>query len=146
MVERYILAAIGSCVSAAMIRVFATALSLIQSDAALGQIVQVGATQLIALSGYDFTMVVAVGSLGGVVSFFKERQGGEISRVRVFTAIGHILTAQFAAVIVYLVCVDNGVGQAIAWALCGLAGWGGNRTIETLSTFVSKRLGIGTSP
>lgn len=123
-----------------IIRVFAGIVATIQTDSAFGQMLQTEAQRIIALTPFDFTVIVALGGAGGVVSYFKEQQVTEWKHIRLFGALGHVLAAQFAASIVYLFAVEFGWSEPWAFALCGLAGWMGNRALETLESLVVKRL------
>lgn len=98
----------------------------------------------ITMSGRDFALTMAVSAFGGVASFMHEVRG-DPTNLRIINAIGHMFSAQFAGLMMYLLSIEWGLSSAYGIAMCGVAGWGGNKTMTLLSDKLLARVGIGTN-
>lgn len=95
----------------------------------------------IGMSARDFWLTMAVSAFGGVASFMHEVRG-DSSNLKIINAIGHMFSAQFAGLMMYLLAVEWGISSAYGIAMCGIAGWGGNKTIQLLSDKLLAKVGI----
>ena len=103
------------------------------------------AQRVVDLSIRDFWLACATGSAGGAVSLFRELRD-DWSKFRVLWALGHMVTAQFAALMTYLLAVTWELPETLALVACGLFGWLGNAGLEKLSGIATRALGIGDPP
>lgn len=97
----------------------------------------------ITMSGRDFALTMGVSAFGGIASFMHEVRG-DPTNLRIINAIGHMFSAQFAGLLMYLLAIEWGLSSAYGIALCGVAGWGGNKTMTLLSEKLLARVGIDT--
>jgi len=97
----------------------------------------------ISMSGRAFALTMAVSALGGVASFMHEVRG-DPTNLRIINALGHMFSAQFAGLIMFLLTVEWGMSTPYGLALCGVAGWGGNKTMTVLSDRLLAKAGIDT--
>lgn len=100
---------------------------------------------VVDLSIPDFWLACATGSAGGAVSLFRELRD-DWSKFRVLWALGHMVTAQFAALMTYLLAVTWELPVTLALVASGLFGWLGNAGLEKLSGIATRALGIGDPP
>jgi hypothetical protein len=103
------------------------------------------AQRVVDLSIRDFWLACATGSAGGAVSLFRELRD-DWSKFRVLWALGHMVTAQFAALMTYLLAVTWELPETLALVASGLFGWLGNAGLEKLSGIATRALGIGDPP
>lgn len=103
------------------------------------------AQRVVDLSITDFWLACATGSAGGAVSLFRELRD-DWSKFRVLWALGHMVTAQFAALMTYLLAVTWELPVTLALVASGLFGWLGNAGLEKLSGIATRALGIGDPP
>lgn len=103
------------------------------------------AQRVVDLSIRDFWLACATGSAGGAVSLFRELRD-DWSKFRVLWALGHMVTAQFAALMTYLLAVTWELPVTLALVASGLFGWLGNAGLEKLSGIATRALGIGDPP
>lgn len=97
--------------------------------------------RIVALSAIDFAFACATGSMGGAVSLFRELRR-DWSKFRLMEAIGHMVTAQFAALLTYLLAVNYQFPFTLALFAAGIMGWLGNAGIERLSNKATQVLGL----
>lgn len=86
----------------------------------------------------------AIATLGGTVSLLHELRARP-NNWNILYAIGHLFAAQFAGIIMYLLSVEWGFSVPFGLVSCGLAGWGGNRTISLLNDRIVNRI-FGAAP
>ena len=103
------------------------------------------AQRVVDLSIRDFWLACATGSAGGAVSLFRELRD-DWSKFRVLWALGHMVTAQFAALMTYLLAVTWELPVTLALVASGLFGWLGNAGLEKLSGIATRALRIGDPP
>lgn len=103
------------------------------------------AQRVVDLSIRDFWLACATGSAGGAVSLFRELRD-DWSKFRVLWALGHMVTAQFAALMTYLLAVTWELPVTLALVASGLFGWLGNAGLEKLSGIATRALKIGHPP
>lgn len=103
------------------------------------------AQRVVDLSIPDFWLACATGSAGGAVSLFRELRD-DWSKFRVLWALGHMVTAQFAALMTYLLAVTWELPVTLALVASGLFGWLGNAGLEKLSGIATRALKIGDPP
>ena len=135
---KLILAAGSAACSAAMIRMLAT---IVAAIAPAESWAAVTATSIVELSPLHFSLTAGIAAFGGAASLFHELRI-DIARFSVASACGHMVIAQFAGMLVYLLATYYVAPITIALVLCGLAGWGGGAAITRLNSAVVKRLGI----
>ena len=86
-----------------------------------------------------FYGTVAIAALGGATSMLHEiKQSPE--KFSLLNGIGHMFAAQFAGLLTYLVGIEYNLAPALALAACGVAGWGGNRTIQLVNDRIINRV------
>ena len=100
------------------------------------------AQRVVDLSITDFWLACATGSAGGAVSLFRELRG-DWSKFRVLWALGHMVTAQFAALMTYLLAVTWELPVTLALVASGLFGWLGNAGLEKLSGIATRAIRRG---
>lgn len=137
-VAKLVLAATSAACSAAMIRVLASIVVVIAPSDSWAA---VGAASIVELSPLHFSLTAGIAAFGGAASLFHELRI-DIARFSVASACGHMVIAQFAGMLVYLLATYYVAPITIALVLCGLAGWGGGAAITRLNAAVVKRLGI----
>lgn len=81
----------------------------------------------------------AIATLGGAVSLLHELRTNA-QTWNILNAIGHMFAAQFAGLLVYLLGIEWGFDWPFALAACGVAGWGGNKTIQLVNDRVISRI------
>lgn len=86
----------------------------------------------------------AIATLGGAVSLLHELRE-QSQKWSILNAVGHMFAAQFAGIIMYLLSVEWGFSVPFGLVSCGLAGWGGNRTISLLNDRIVNRI-FGAAP
>lgn len=132
------LAVMSATAAAGMLRILtiitATTFPL---DGMAAEVVQ----RIVALSAIDFAFACATGSMGGAVSLFRERRR-DWSKFRLMEAIGHMVTAQFSALLTYLLAVNYQFPFTLALFAAGIMGWLGNAGIERLSAKATQVLGL----
>jgi hypothetical protein len=86
-----------------------------------------------------FYSTVAIAALGGATSMLHEiKQAPE--RFSLLNGIGHMFAAQFAGLLAYLLGIEYTLPPALALVACGIAGWGGNRTIQLINDRIINRV------
>lgn len=93
------------------------------------------------MGAMQFWLTAAIAGVGGAVSFLHDVRV-DASNLRALTALGHMLAAQFAGLLTFLLAIEWQMPEYLALALCGVAGWGGNHYIEKLSAALFSRAGI----
>lgn len=96
------------------------------------------------LSAWDFWLACATGTGGGLVSLFRELKD-DWSKFRFLWAIGHMVTAQFASLLTYLLAVHEEFPLTLALVASGIFGWLGNAGLEKLSKVITRAFGLNTS-
>lgn len=81
----------------------------------------------------------AIAALGGAVSLLHELRTTQMSW-SILNAVGHMFAAQFAGLLVYLLGMEWGFSWPFALVACGVAGWGGNRSITLVNDRVINRI------
>lgn len=81
----------------------------------------------------------AIATLGGAVSLLHDLRTNA-QTWNILNAVGHMFAAQFAGLLVYLLGIEWGFSWPFALAACGVAGWGGNRTIQLVNDRVINRI------
>lgn len=81
----------------------------------------------------------AIATLGGAVSLLHELRN-QSQTWNILNAVGHMFAAQFAGLLVYLLGLEWGFSWPFALAACGVAGWGGNKTIQLVNDRVISRI------
>lgn len=136
--EKVALAVIGAILSAGLLRAAATLGALmLPSDTWASDL----AHQVMSLSGMHFWLAAAVATFGGAASLFHELRV-DMTRFTLPNALGHMIIAQFAGLMLYLLTVSYEQPVPLALATCGGAGWGGGKLITMVSDAIMRRLGI----
>jgi hypothetical protein len=89
----------------------------------------------------DFAIACVAAAVGGVASLFHELRA-DLTRFSFINAFGHMVLAQFAGMLVFLVSVQYGWQYPIAVFSCAVSGWGGNRTVIALNDAFMRRVGM----
>lgn len=133
---KIILAVLAALFSGAMIRTTCWALVTFGPDDtwAVEQ-----AERLIAMTGLDFWMAIAIASWGGAASLFHELRT-DIQKFSVLNATGHMVIAQFAGVSGFMLAVHLQMPWALGMLVCGSFGWGGNRALLKLNNALMGRV------
>lgn len=132
------LAVMSAAAAAGMLRILtAITAATFPLDGLAAEVVQ----RIVALSAIDFAFACATGSMGGAVSLFRELRR-DWSKFRLMEAIGHMVTAQFAALLTYLLAVNYQFPFTLALFAAGIMGWLGNAGIERLSNKATQVLGL----
>lgn len=97
------------------------------------------AMQAVQMSKTAFLYTVGIAAMGGVTSLLHELRN-DATKLSFINAVGHMFAAQFAGLLMYLLAVEWGFSQTLALVVCGLAGWGGNRTITMINDRVILRI------
>lgn len=84
------------------------------------------------MSRSSFYLTAAIATLGGATSLLHELRQSPQS-FSILMAVGHMFAAQFAGLLVFLLGVEWGFSTPFALASCGVAGWGGNKTITLIN-------------
>lgn len=105
---------------------------------------QVAASSIATLPEHMFYACAAIAALGGTVSLLHELRARP-NNWNILYAVGHLFAAQFAGIIMYLLSVEWGFSVPFGLVSCGLAGWGGNRTISLLNDRIVNRI-FGEAP
>lgn len=100
---------------------------------------QVLAQTAAMLPQHVFYGSAAIATLGGAVSLLHELRTNA-QTWNILNAVGHMFAAQFAGLLVYLLGIEWGFSWPFALAACGVAGWGGNRTIQLVNDRVINRI------
>lgn len=132
------LSVVSAILSAVMLRgVCFAAYALLPTESWASEIVRI----VMGLTIWHFLGAMGVASLGGAVSLFRElrlnMQGFTLTN-----ALGHMITAQFAGLIVYLGAVEWTWSVTLGLIGCALAGWGGNETITKINGYFLARAGM----
>lgn len=91
------------------------------------------------LSSHAFYGTAAIATLGGATSLLHELRSDPKS-FSILMAIGHMFAAQFAGLLVFLLGVEWGFSAPFSLVACGVAGWGGNKTIALMNDRVINRI------
>lgn len=97
------------------------------------------AFQAVSMSKVAFGYTVGIAAMGGVTSLLHELRN-DATKLSFINAVGHMFAAQFAGLLMYLLAVEWGLSQTLALVACGIAGWGGNRSITAINDRVIARL------
>jgi len=89
------------------------------------------AMQAAYLPAHSFWSAAGLAGLGGLASFSHEVRSDR-SNLAFFNAFGHMVSAQFAGLLIYLLTVEWNWSWPITLAASGAAGWGGNKTISII--------------
>lgn len=100
---------------------------------------QVLAQTAALLPQHVFYGSAAIATLGGAVSLLHELRTNA-QTWNILSAVGHMFAAQFAGLLVYLLGIEWGFSWPFALTACGVAGWGGNRTIQLVNDRVINRI------
>lgn len=88
-----------------------------------------------------FGWTVAVAGVGGFTSFLHEVKV-DPTKLRLLNGIGHMTAAHFAGLLMYFLALEFGFSTPWAYFACGIAGWGGNKTVQTLNDKFFQRVGV----
>lgn len=135
------LAVLSSIIAGSVLRWLIGITASLAADGAWAQAMVIGAQEVIALSMVDFGLAVGIGSLGGFASLMSELRR-DWSKFALMSGIGHMATAQFAALIAYLLAASNAIALPLALAGAGLAGWGGNVFLVWASRGIGRMIGL----
>lgn len=136
--EKVALAIVSAILSAGALRVLASlGMALLPAESRAADL----ARQVMQLSGLHFSLATALAAVGGAASLFHELRD-DLTRFTVPNALGHMVIAQFAGLLVFLLVVNYGQLVPLSLAACGLAGWGGGKVITLINDAVWRRLGI----
>lgn len=100
--------------------------------------------RVITMGAGHFWLTAGIAAAGGVTSFLRDVKH-DPANLRIINAMGHMVAAQFAGLLVYLIAVDLSWSEPLALATCGIAGWGGNHVIQKISDMVLSRSGVDLS-
>lgn len=132
---KIVLAVTTALFSAAALRVLMPfMLALLPDDGKAGEL----AHQAINMSSLHFAFAAAVATFGGAASLFHELRT-DMSKFTIMNAIGHMVVAQFAGLLIYLLGVTYEYPVPLAMVGCGIAGWGGGKVITLLSDRIMPR-------
>lgn len=95
----------------------------------------------ISLSALHFGLVCLMSSSGGFVSLVREL-GNDWSRFKFLEAVGHMVTSQFAGVLIYLLAVTSEMNVAAALIGSGIFGWLGNAGLERIGAWATRAFGL----
>lgn len=98
-----------------------------------------GAERIVAMNGPDFWMAVGLASWGGGANLLHELRAN-IQKFSLFNATGHMVIAQFAGVSGFLLAIYLAMPWSAGMLVCGLFGWGGNKTLMLLNDRILNRL------
>lgn len=87
-----------------------------------------------------FGWTVAVAGVGGFTSFLHEVKT-DPTKLRLLNGIGHMTAAHFAGLLMYFLALEFGFSAPWAYFACGIAGWGGNKTVQTLNDKMLGKIG-----
>ena len=86
-----------------------------------------------------FYSTIAIAALGGATSMLHEiKQSPE--KWSLLNGLGHMFAAQFAGLLAYLLGIEYTLPPELALVACGIAGWGGNRTIQLINDRIINRV------
>lgn len=97
------------------------------------------AMQVAYLPAQSFWSAAGVAALGGAASLFHELRT-DMTRFSFLNAFGHMTSAQFAGLMVYLLATNWEFSWPLTLASSGIAGWGGNKTVSSLNDALVRRL------
>jgi len=97
------------------------------------------AMQVAYLPAQSFWTAAGVAALGGAASLFHELRT-DMTRFSFLNAFGHMTSAQFAGLLVYLLATNWEWSWPLTLAASGIAGWGGNKTIAAVNDAMVRRL------
>lgn len=97
------------------------------------------AHQVAYLPAPSFWAAAGVAALGGAASLFHELRT-DMTRFSFLNAFGHMTSAQFAGLMLYLVAVNWEWSWPLTLLASGVAGWGGNKTISALNDALVRRV------
>lgn len=135
---KIVLALLSAACSAAMLRTLATIIAAIAPSESWAA---VAASQIVELSGLHFSLTAGIAAFGGASSLFHELRQ-DITKFSIASACGHMVLAQFAGMLAYLLATYYLAPITLALVACGLAGWGGGAAIARINAAAAKRLGI----
>lgn len=98
---------------------------------------------VVTMGAGHFAMTAMVAMVGGITSFLRDVKTNPANR-KLINALGHMMSAQFAGMLVYLLAIEYSWSQPLALFACGIAGWGGNHAIQKLSDMAFRKIGIDT--
>lgn len=140
MVRVIVTGVLAFLVSNFAIRTFLAVFSMAAADEALA----FGAawTDPLQYGPVQFFVSSALGGLGGAVSYVRDQnaKAWETASVRTFT--GHMIVAQFAAVIAFLLAVYAGFDNLLVLASTGLAGYLGDRFLDRADPLFDKLFSV----
>lgn len=87
----------------------------------------------------SYWAAAGIAALGGVASLFHELRT-DPTRFSILNAFGHMTSAQFAGLTLYLLAVNWEWSWPLTLAASGIAGWGGNKLVSALNDALIKRL------
>ncbi len=132
------LAIVSAIVSAGMLRgVCSIAYALLPVESWGAEVVQM----VLELTAFHFGLAMAVASLGGAVSLFRELRVN-MQGFTLTNALGHMITAQFAGLIAYFIAIEWTWSITMGLAFCAGAGWGGNEFITRINDHFLRRAGV----
>lgn len=88
-----------------------------------------------------FWGTVGIAAIGGFTSFLHEVKV-DPTKLRALNGVGHMSAAHFAGLLMYFLALEFGFSAPWAYFACGLAGWGGNKTIQMLNDKFFQRVGV----
>lgn len=97
------------------------------------------ANEIILLSSAHFWPAAGVATLGGAASFYhdlrKPIDDGKLdfSKFTFHNAFGHMVVAQFAGLMAFLVAVSYELAVPLGLFGCGMAGWGGGALVTAVN-------------
>ncbi|MFA5567463.1 MAG: phage holin family protein [Trueperaceae bacterium] len=98
---------------------------------------------IVTMSTGHFAATAGIAMAGGITSFLRDVKSNPANR-KLINALGHMMSAQFAGMLVYLLAIEYSWSQPLALFACGIAGWGGNHAIQKLSDMAFRKIGIDT--
>ncbi len=98
-----------------------------------------GAERVMEMTGADFWMAVGLASWGGGANLFHELRA-DIQKFSLINATGHMVIAQFAGVTGFLVAIYLSMPWSAGMLVCGMFGYGGNKTLMALNDRMLRRV------
>lgn len=98
----------------------------------------------------EYTMVLAIAVLGGLVAFYNKVRKGELQGYKIHNLIGELCTSAFAGLLTFWICEWGNLPQLLTIALVGVSGHAGTVAIawleRTLQRFAESKVGLAAQP
>lgn len=90
----------------------------------------------------EYVLLLAVATLGGVVSFYAKVRNGTAQAWNLTHLVGELATSAFAGLIAFWLCEWGNTPQLLTISIVGISGHMGARAISAFEEFAQARWGL----